>query len=222
MGQAVKLADLAGQAYGMRQRPGGTFVVALPQADKVVEVDGSNVMDLWTDLQTPNGLWVDEMDRIWVTEFGGNGVSLRLPNGDTSNVIPAQDAPSANGVLFDPVRSMLFFTNYSGGELRRAPIDAMGNAGTVEIVDSVNGALDGLALDACGNVYAVDQQAAEIVRFLLQPDGSSAAVPEVLASAPTNIANAVFGRGPGFDPESLYAAGNPGDVYRIPTGVPGR
>ena len=45
--------------------------------------------------------------------------------------------------------------------------------------------------------------------------------PELLATFPENVANAQFGSGDGFDPETLYVAGVPGSVYSIAAGVPG-
>ena len=46
-------------------------------------------------------------------------------------------------------------------------------------------------------------------------------MPELLASFPENVANAQFGLGTGFDVNTLYAVGNPGNVYAVPLGIPG-
>jgi hypothetical protein len=51
--------------------------------------------------------------------------------------------------------------------------------------------------------------------------GAATGEPELLASAPQNVANAQFGRGPGFDPLTIYLSGNPGRVFAVPVGVPG-
>jgi hypothetical protein len=42
-----------------------------------------------------------------------------------------------------------------------------------------------------------------------------------LAVFPSNVANAQFGVGEGFDDHTLYVAGNPGDVYTVQLEFPG-
>jgi sugar lactone lactonase YvrE len=81
--------------------------------------------------------------------------------------------------------------------------------------------LDGMVLDACGNVYAVDQGRSRLFRVRTDAVGAASAEPELLATFPKNVANAQFGSGPGFDPNTLYVAGNPGSVFTLSLGVGG-
>jgi hypothetical protein len=67
----------------------------------------------------------------------------------------------------------------------------------------------------------VDQGNSRLYRFTLDAAGALVGEPELLANFPQNVANAQFGSGTGFNPNSLYAAGNPGVVYEVPVGVPG-
>ncbi|MCA9638198.1 MAG: SMP-30/gluconolactonase/LRE family protein, partial [Myxococcales bacterium] len=127
----------------------------------------------------------------------------------------------ANGVVFDPDRGLLFYTNYGSGRIARVPIDGGGQPGAPATVAMIDGRPDGLALDACGNLYAVDQMGSRLFRIWLDDAGAALGDPELLATFPTNVANAQFGRGPGWDAASIYAAGNPGDVYRLAVGVAG-
>jgi hypothetical protein len=51
--------------------------------------------------------------------------------------------------------------------------------------------------------------------------GLALKVPRVLRGFPTNVANAQFGSGDGWEPTSLYAIGVGGGLYRVDVGVPG-
>ena len=91
----------------------------------------------------------------------------------------------------------------------------------MEVITIQNAKLDGLVMDACGNLYVVDQGASDIYRVKLDAAGAAMGNAELMASFPKNVANAQFGSGDGFDPMTLYVAGNPGTVYSIAVGVPG-
>jgi sugar lactone lactonase YvrE len=216
------LATLPGQVYGLRYHPNGNLVAAIPGAGKLVTVapDG-RVTDFVTGLGTPNGVYVDFDGNTWVTEFGGNKVSKIAPDGTKTVVVSgAQNAHAANGVVLDAARKLLFYTEYAKGRIQRVRIDEP-NAAPILVATIPGAALDGLVVDACGNVYAVDQRNSQLYRVRIDANGDAAATPELLASFPTNVANAQFGAGPGFDPHKLYVTGNPGTVYVVDLGVAG-
>lgn len=129
----------------------------------------------------------------------------------------------ANGIVYDPDRGVAFFTNDFAGRLAKVEIAEDGSPGAITTLATVqSAAFDGLALDACGNLYAVDQGNSRIYR--LELDGSANPVSDatdILDGNIQNIANVQFGRGDGFESTSLYAAGVPGVVYRLDVGVPG-
>jgi sugar lactone lactonase YvrE len=220
-GTVTPFASLPGTVYGLRYSPSGDVVAAQPQAGKLVKIStAGDVSDFVTGLSGPNGVYVAADDSTYVTEFGAGRV-IKIAPGMTSGVTIASGASlgAPNGVVFDPKRNLLFFTDYQGGILYS--VDPAGG-GTPTEVGQVNGAaLDGLVLDACGNVYAVDQGGSRLYRFELDTSGALVGQPVLLADFPSNVANAQFGSGTGFTGTSLYAAGNPGVVFEVPVGVPG-
>jgi len=212
----------APQAYGTRFLADGRLLVALPQAGKVVAVDPQGMMtDFLNGTQGANGLYPDLDGDVWITEFGGDKVLRVGPDMVETAVITGNDAASANGVVFDEARGSLFYTRYQAGEVVRATIDAQGMASDVEVVASIDGAPDGLTLDACGNLYIVDQGNSRLYRQLLDEAGQALTPVSLLAEFPSNVANAQFGVGEGFDDHTLYLAGNPGDVYTLKLEVAG-
>lgn len=215
------LAQLPGQTYGVRYLPNGNLAAAIPGAGKVVLVkpDGQ-VADLATGLSSPNGVYADADSNVWVTEFGGSRVIRIAPDGTKTVVVSGANAQSANGVLVDSARKLLFYTEYSKGKIHR--LDLAAEAAQPVLVASVPGAaLDGMVLDACGNVYAVDQKNSRLYRVRTDAQGAATAAAELVASFPTNVANALFGVGEGFDATKLYVTGNPGSVYTVDLGVGG-
>jgi len=215
-------APLTEGAFGLRFSPSGDLFIALPGSGKIVVTTPnppgqgpSTVTDFKSGLGTPNGVHVDSAGNLWVTEFGAGRVIRIDPGGDSTTIASGVAAP--NGVVLDETRNILFFTSYSAGQLLRT--DPAGG-GEVVLVGSIGGtALDGLALDACGNVYAVDQGGSRLYRFDLDASGTLIGDPVLLAVLPDNVANAQFGAGPGWNATSLYAAGTPGVVYEVPVGV---
>ncbi len=214
------LAMLAGQSYGLRYGITGDLFVARPNAGTVVAVDpAGNVTDFATGFAGANGVYPDFAGNVWVTDIGGNTVERFDAGGNPTTIASGVEATAPNGVVFDEVRNLAFFTNYIEGIL--LSVDPSGAMAPVE-VGQVNGAnLDGIVLDACGNVYAVDQGNSRLYRFDLDPAGALIGMPVLLADFPTNVANAQFGSGAGWDAETLYVAGNPGDVYSVVVGVAG-
>jgi sugar lactone lactonase YvrE len=173
-------------------------------------------------LQSPNGIYPDLAGAVWITEFGGSRVLRVGADLTMTTIVTGAEASSANWVVYDPQRALLFYTKYQAGQIQRVVIDGQGEPGAPELVAAVAGAaLDGLTLDACGNIYAIDQKNSRLYRARL--DGAWAAIgePALLAEFPSNVANAQFGVGEGFDPHTLYVAGNPGDVYTLVVEFPG-
>ena len=213
------------QAYGTRYLVGGPLLVALPMAGKVIAVGPQgDITDFLPGLNGPNGVYPDVVGAVWISQFGADRV-VRVDTFDMklTTIVEGPDADAANGVVFDHDRSVLFYTKYLAGEVMRVAIDGQGEAdGAPTLVTKIDGAaLDGLTLDICGNVYAVDQGNDRVYRVLLDFDGAAVADPTLLAELPSNVANAQFGVGEGFDDHSLYLSGNPGDVYKIALEFPG-
>jgi hypothetical protein len=208
-----------GPAYGLRYRASGQLLAAKYQIGEIRIIDDGSA--LVTMAGGVNGLWPDLEGNVWFTNFS----SVRRINADDSVdvVVTGAEANTANGVILDPDRSLLYYTNYGQGTVRAVPIAGDGTAGAAVLVASIPGAApDGLNLDACGNLYVVDQGNAALYRVWLDEAGGPIGAPELLVEQfPSNVANAVWGQGPGWEPTSLYAAGVPGGIHRVEIGVPG-
>lgn len=216
------LAEGIPPAYGSRFVSDGRLLVALPQGGKVIAVDPQGaVSDFFGGTQGANGIYPDTAGDVWITEFGGSKVIRVGADMQETTIAMGQDASSANGVVFDPQRGLLFYTNYQSGRIRSVAIDDQGQPAAPAQIAEIDGAPDGLALDACGNLYVVDQGNSLLYRVLLDDAGAAVGEPEVLAEFPSNVANAQFGVGEGFDDHTLYLAGNPGDVYTVAVEFPG-
>lgn len=219
--EKTNVASLPGQTYGIRYAPSGDLIAAVPGSGKLVKITSAgDVTDFVTSLSGPNGVYVAMDGTIYVTEFQASRVIKIAPGANTGTPVASGVALGApNGVVLDEKRDLLFFTDYASGKLYSV---TPAGGGTPNPVGQVTGAsLDGLVLDACGNVYAMDQGNSKLYRFELDAAGALVGTPALLATFPKNVANAQFGSGTGFNPTSLYAAGNPGTVYEVPVGVPG-
>jgi sugar lactone lactonase YvrE len=212
------------QAYGTRYLGDGRLIVALPGDGKVIAIDeGGAISDFVTGVDGANGLYPDLAGDVWITEFGGDRVIRVGEDLTRTTIVMGGDAAAANGVVYDPSRGLLFYTNYQAGQVRRVAIDEQGQPGAPELVVTLAGTKpDGLAMDACGYLYVVNQGGNELYRVLLDEAGAASVTPDApMAVFPSNVANAQFGVGPGFDPTTLYVAGNPGDVYTLQVEFPG-
>jgi sugar lactone lactonase YvrE len=207
--------------YGLRYLDNGLLVAASYTDGRVIELSTGVVVDYVTDIDGINGVQPDFEGRVWATNF-----SQVLLIDDTPMATPVVDpAPSANGIVYDPDRARIFFTDYGDGTVNQADVDKMGNVGTATMLVDLGATTspDGMALDECGNLYVVDQGGNMIYRVFLDADANVVGLPEELLAdtTPTNIANAQFGVGAGFDATTLYAIGTPGVLYAVEVGVAG-
>ncbi|MBX3228298.1 MAG: gluconolactonase [Labilithrix sp.] len=220
---ARRIGTVAGQTWGVRYRKGGDLLVASPGAKKIVSIapDGT-ASDYLTDLASPNGLYVDHDDNVFLAEFGGR-VSRIAPDG-TRKVYAqgAATAQGADGIVVDEEKGILFYNEYQKGKINRIAVDAPAGTAPTAVATIQGAAVDGMLLDQCGNILVVDNGRSRLFRVRLDAEGNATAQPEFLATFPKNVAAANFGSGPGFDEKTLYVTGNPGTVYTVPLGVGGK
>lgn len=205
--------------YGVRFLANGDLVAAAYQASDILRVSpAGDVTDFITGVGGVNGLFPDSMGGVWYTNFSEVGY-VTADGNDISVVSPAA---GANGIFYDEARQIIFFTNYNAGTLRKADL-VDGVAQDPVDLGEIPGAPDGITLDICGNLYANDQAGSEMYRLFLDDTAMPIGEPEILVEGgfPTNVANAQFGSGDGWEPTSLYAIGVEGGLYRVDVGVPG-
>lgn len=208
-----------GGTFGLRYRANGDLLAAKYMMSQIRIVQSGDT--LVNGIGSVNGLYPDFDGNIWFTNF--SAVQRVNPDDSVDSIVTGGDGNTANGVVLDPERGLLFYTNYGPGLIRSVEIGGDGSPGTISMVASIPGAnLDGLSMDACGNLYVVDQGNDALYRVFLDDAGAPVGDPESLVDPfPANVANAIFGVGEGWDETSLYAAGVPGGVYRVEVGVPG-
>jgi sugar lactone lactonase YvrE len=149
------------------------------------------------------------------------GESLLLVSGMTN----------PNGVTFNEDYTALYIGEFCGsGDVFRLPIDAEGNPGDIEVfAENVgSGCLDGIGVDACGNVYICDYGCDgpwdDSCVYRISPEGIVEPEPFIRPSWQQYLPNFDWGSGVGgWDAKSIYFAGGwEHHVFEVYVGVPGK
>lgn len=155
-------------------------------------------------LEYANGLEVDLDGFVYVAEQSGGRVRRVNPADGTFDVL-AEGLGSPNGLSFSPDYKRLYVGSFGGGTI--TAIDFKEDGETVENVGVFmagvgGGALDGMAVDACGNIYVCEFGPAII--WKMTPDGLSL-TPLVDFVETSWIPNMQWGSGiGGWDPMTMY------------------
>ncbi|WP_437478290.1 SMP-30/gluconolactonase/LRE family protein [Sorangium sp. So ce1014] len=215
-------ASLPGDVLGLRYRSDGTLVAARPDQGDVVQISATGIVSEYVeDLQDPNGLSPDADGNVWATDLAGGRVLRLNPDATVDEIASgAPEVSQPNGIVFDPARRAVFYTNSSAGEIRRIDLAAP-DARPALVATVASATLDGLVLDTCGHLYTLDNKDRALYRVRLDRGGAALGGPELLASFPTGVANAQFGSGPGFDTRTLYVGGAAGSIYAVAVGIIG-
>jgi sugar lactone lactonase YvrE len=220
-GEASIWAPLPDVVYGLRAESGGGVVAALPDRGEVVRIAPDGVITpLMEGLERPNGIWIDSSGRVWVTEPTASRVVVAAGQGEVTVVMEGETVGEANGIVFDELRGRLFYSEYHQGELRSVGVDGDGKATEdPRLVADTQGWLGGIALDACGNIWAADPRGARVVLFPLNTEGSLRAPATSFVYVPTSITSVIIPPPTtlSWDPTSLLLVGPEGHVYHLPT-----
>ena len=211
---------------GLRYLPNGHLVVCNNNKGELVRVDEEGVQHtVLTGLSYPNGLTVDMDGWVYLTEHDANKV-LRINPFTGEYTVLTEAISSPNGVTFSPDYKTLYIGGFSGKKIIYAmSISPDGVPGKlIEWATKVgSGWLDGMAVDACGNVYIADYGTTKILK--LPPDGSSW---EVFIDGSTwdgaYLPNLQWGSGVGgWSKTSVFLPDgwNKG-VFEVDIGVPGK
>ena len=210
---------------GLRYAPSGDLILAQGEDDQLRAMDTEGTLTtLLERVNLPNGVYVGTDGVAWYTEFLNNRV-WRL---DLAGGVPVQMAmvDQPNGVVFDPLREMLFYVSFGNGDLWQAPIAADGTAGTPVLVAPLGGSFDGLSMDVCGNLYGVDNNnggPARLVRVFMNDDAVMSEVEEIATGLGGALANAVFGVGEEYGDfqTAMFMTGVPGEIYYVDVHITG-
>jgi hypothetical protein len=220
--------DIPTPILGARFTAQGELLIATHTQGSIQLITAGGSAQLFADgFGMPNGLYPDADGNVWVTDFSANEV-VRIDSArNRTTIASGAAATQPNGIVYDDVRGMLFWSTYTASELWRAPIDGVGTPGTPVMVVDLAGTSDGITLDVCGNIYVVDHNeggSSRVDRVFLDEDGDlDGAVQEIagMSQLVSNCANAQFGYGFGAYEQSLFVVGPPGDVYAIDLQIDG-
>ncbi|HTM19704.1 MAG TPA: SMP-30/gluconolactonase/LRE family protein [Kofleriaceae bacterium] len=191
----------------------GSLVRVLPTGDKT---------PILTGLSYPNGMEAGLDGFIYITEHDAKRVRRVNPVTGEFTVISNNQIDNPNGITFNPDYTALYIDGFSGvGTIYKLPIDAAGNPG--ELVPWATGVgtgyLDGMAVDACGNLYVADYGASIIYR--ISPDGQTKTP---IIQSEIYMPNMQWGSGiGGWELTHLYIpSGWDHDVWEVDVGVPAK
>ena len=167
----------------------------------------------------PNGLEIGNDDRLYVTEQDGSRLVRLEADGSNPTSLATLDHP--NGVTFSPDYKRLYIGSFGGGTIHYLDFDDDGNpqGSPILLRDNIGMLqLDGMGVDACGNIYVTSY--VEGIIYRISPDGSKL---ETLVDLPSEwIPNLDWGNGVGpWDKDKLYVIDASSDnVYELDIKVP--
>ncbi len=207
--------ELVVASFGVFDQPDGAIYRVTPAGEASFLVDGIDSPNFVTIASDGSALISDDFDtRVFrVTE-----------SGELSVVI--DDVPSPNGMAFSPDGASFYVasTFTADGQLTRFDVDGEGmpiEASAREILQLGFGSTpDGIAVDIENRVYVAANLKSEIWRV----DGASEEVVpgELVTSDVLHPASLAFGRGPAYDPCSIYVSELDGArIVRVGVGTRG-
>jgi streptogramin lyase len=209
---------------GLRYSSDGDLLVNDDTTGSLVRVDAQGVKHtVLSGLAYPNGMTADRKGYVYVTEQAAGRVRRIHPTTGEFQVISEGEISEPNGLTFNEDYTALYIAGFSGeGTVYELPMDANGNPGTIRTFATGigTGYLDGMAVDACGNVYIADFGASHIYR--IAPDGGERRV--IIDGGFTYLPNMQWGSGiGGWDADKLYLPdGDTHTVYEVDLGVPSK
>jgi len=218
------LPNAGGFIAGLRALPTGEIVYADVSSGTMFRVDKSGVKHaVLSGLQYANGLEVDLDGMVYAAEQDGGRVRRIDPwTGDYD--IVADNLMNPNGVSFSPDYRTLYIGSFGEGSILALEFDEHGNPGelTPLVTNHGNGLLDGMGVDACGNVYVCEYIEATVWR--ISPDGQVVEPLIELGSETDWIPNMQWGSGyGGWAEDRLYVLDiSANKMYEAQVGVPSK
>ena len=190
------------------------------QVIRVTQAGGKEVMV--TGFSYPNGITVSQDGFLYISEHS-RGVVLEV-DPDTYDVNPVgRDMLYPNGIALSPDGQRIYTCSFGDGSIYAIDRGDDGEWGDPYVWARVTGgggwggALDGLNVDACGNVYVTEYIAGKVWRFREQGgDG------EMMAKLNSSwIPNLHWGKGVGgFEEDVLYVSDrDQGRLFALKVGV---
>lgn len=217
---------------GLRYRTNGDLLMMMrepPSRLQAMHPDGT-VDSLQTGFMLAARVFIDPDDVAWLTDFNAGRLHRYDPVADEIGTIGMVER--ANGIVYDPLRQMLFVTSYGDpSSLWRVAISASGDAvGNPVMVTGTQGWSDGLALDECGNLYMVDQggisglgATSRLDRISMNDDGELQDIEEIFGTLDIELASIAFAYGEAYGDfqTSVFLIGLEGRVVHVDVHVRG-
>jgi sugar lactone lactonase YvrE len=202
---------------GLRVLPGGDVVIADLDRSLLVRLDAAGgTRRLTSMIGNPNGLALGPAGKLYATDFGLTGEVFRVDPDSGDTLVLATPSKGSNGIAFSPDHRTLYVGDHLEGLLYRMEMKDDGTAGPPQRWAEGVGEPDGLAVDACGNVYAASwlRQLGRGRLYRVSPQG----VVALLLELPAIVSAVAFGSGKqGWDARSLYLmAIQEGGVFEVP------
>jgi len=219
------MTGAGGFVAGLRALPDGDIVYSDVSSGTIfrVEKDTGQKTAVLSGLEYSNGIEIGIDGFVYTAEQNAGRVRRIDPDTGAFTYV-AEGLNNPNGLSFSPDYEILYIGSFGGGTIWKVEIDGDGTAGPVEIfAPSVGtGALDGMGVDACGNVYICDY--GQIVIFRISPDGATIEPLVDLSADSSWIPNFQWGSGlEGWRTDHIYVLDmNQERVYEVPVGVPGK
>ena len=223
-GFQIYVPNAGGFIAGLRSLHNGDVVYSDTNTNTLFRADvhGSK-WPLLSGMNYGNGIEIGDDGFVYVAEQTGGRVRRVDPDtGDFTILVEGLNNP--NGLSFSPDYSILYIGSFGGGMIYKLPVDPDGNPGELDIlVPNVGGGmLDGMGVDACGNIYVCEYIAALVWR--ITPDGQNMAPIANFSSDTSWIPNMQWGSGVGgWDENVLYVLDIASNTfYEVPLEVPGK
>ena len=221
---SIWVPGAGGFIAGLRALPSGDVVYADVSSGTLFRVDPSGAhVAVLSGLQYANGLEVDLDGNVYAAEQNAGRVRRIDPYSGDFDIV-AEDLPNPNGVSFSPDYTTLYVGSFGSGTIHAVPFDEDGQPGdAVPIVEQLgNGMLDGMGVDACGNIYVCEYLAAKVWR--ISPDGVDRQRIVDFSADTEWIPNMQWGPGyGGWAADHLYVLDIAATrLYEVPLGVPGK
>jgi len=211
----------SGFVSGTRLIPSGDLIINDSSSVTRFSPTGGKTV-LATGLSYPNGMAIGEDGWAYVAEQEGNRV-VRIHPTTKKKQLVAKGIKYANGLSFSPDYKRLYVGGFGTGKIMVVDVlgDGMWSQPVVFAEDIGNGSLDGMGVDACGNVYVAEYVAAVLWR--ISPDGQTKTAMADMSKHTGWIPNMNWGGGEGWDRGILYVSDrSENQVYAVEVGVPGK
>ncbi len=169
---------------------------------------------------SPNSATIDDDGFVYTTDF--DQIRQVDPNTGVYKLMLDLPGMDLDGLTFSPDFEILYFNYDSGGVIGYLEVQGFGDAGDNGILADATGGwggeLNGMAVDKCGNIYAV-QTSGTVFRVF--PDGQMETFMEITGGV--NTTSLHFGSGfGGWEEDHLYIMDRTTGIIDVDVGIEGK